>query len=289
MKNIIRIVEFDNCNSLLLYLNQLGDRYFYRGMANSDWKLKTSINRFLDDLRNKTNNPLLSDTNQNVQAEFLSQVQICKRQSEGLNRVFGRSSDEAFTINEETFIFLQVVLQHYEFPTRLLDWAKNYNIALYFCIEDTTQSGDIAIWAISKNKIRNVEESISDNTYLYESVMFENNKLVKFYQRLKPAVYLLNTSAFSRINAQEGVEIVTGASDYMDFQDHLLEDRNFDKDDIVKVIINESLRSEIVDHITKLGLNRVSLYPDDITDGYLKYDKSKLEEIMLKTYINWKP
>ena len=288
MKNSIKVVEYDELSSLLLYLNQLGDKYLYRGMANSDWKLKTSINRFLDDLRKKTNNPLLSDTNQNLQAEFLSQVQICKNQSEGLNRVFGRSSNETFTINEETFIFLQVVLQHYEFPTRLLDWTKNYNIGLYFCIEDITQSGDVAIWAVPKNKIRNVEESISDNMYLYETEMFENNKLVKFYQRLKPGIYLINTNGFSRIKAQDGVEIVTGASDYMDFQDHLLEDRNFEKDEIVKVVIKKTLRSKIVDHVTKLGLNRVSLYPDDITDGYLKYDKSILEEIMLKTYFNWK-
>ena len=287
MKNNIKIINVDNFSALMDCLNQLGDKYLYRGMANSKWKLKTSINRFLDELKTKTNNPLLSDTNQNIQAEFLSQVQICNQQSVGLNRVFGRSTDDAFTVNEETFVFLQVILQHYGFPTRLLDWTKKSSIALYFCIEDKTQSEDMAVWAIPKSKINNVEDCLNDDMYLYKVDMFESNKLVKFYQRLKPGIYLIGNNTFARIKAQEGVEIVTGASDYMDFEDHLIEDNNFGKDEILKIVINKSLRSTLIDYVSKVGLDKLSLYPDDITDGYLKYEKSKLKEIMLKTYIDW--
>lgn len=117
--------------------------------------------------------------------------------------------------------------------------------------------------------------------------MYEDNKLIKFYQRLKPGVYSININNFERIKAQKGITLVTGASDYMDFQDHLNESKNLQKNDIIKINVDKSIRPEISEYLLENGITKESLYPDDITDGSLSYDKKRLEDIMLKTYINW--
>ena len=284
-------------------LSALEDDFYFRGMASKDWHLKTSIDRFIEKIR-KTNPEevghsncrppgqvccriaLLSETNQNTFAEFKAQINFVKNQSQNLNRLFGRSTNDEFKLDDDTFLHLPVILQHYGYPTRIQDWTESWEIALYFCLENETKSRDFCIWVLRKSKIPDVEKCLSDNKFLYPATMSKENRIHSFYNRLIPGVYNLKKRFFSRIEAQKGITLVTGRADYMDFQKHLTESNWVNDDDLEKIVIDESLRTEIKLYLDFKGINKTILYPKDITDGYIDSDIKSIEEFTNNMYIN---
>jgi hypothetical protein len=274
--------RFSNISKLIDRLSTESDRYIFRGMASANWRIQTSIDRLLCKMRKDNDNPLLSDTNQNTFIETIAQKKFIKNQSQNLNRLFGRSTNDKFILDESTYLKLPIILQHYGYPTRIQDWTKCWKIALFFCLEDSKEVGDFCIWSLKENEIPDVEDCLDDPDYLYPADMFEDNKLNSFYNRLKVGVYRINENFFKRIIAQKGVALTTGRADYTDFQQHVEESTWINS--IRKYVVSAGLRKNVHNFLDKEGITHDSLYPNDITDGYLDNDKKFIEQFINDMY-----
>ena len=278
----------NNFKELQEYLQSTESKFYYRGMASSEWRLMTSIDRRLKKLQKGNDNLLLSETTQNIFAEFKAHLNFLKNHSLTFNKLIGNSYDDDFKINEETFLKLPVILQHYGYPTRIQDWTTDWKIALYFCLEDEKESGDIALWLLRKESIPNIEKCLNDDEYLFSAELNPSNKISSFYNRLKPGIYLILESFFERIKAQKGITLTTGRADYMDFQDHVLISDSISNDDITKIIIRHTLRGEIKEFLRKNGINREALYPKDFKDDSVIGDVIQIEKFINEMYPNGK-
>lgn len=285
MKTTKIITErFTDIPSLVQQLKWESGQYIFRGMASANWRIQTSIDRLLCQMRQKNDNPLLSETNQNTFVEIAAQTKFIQAQSQNLNRLFGRSTNEQFVLDESTFLHIPIILQHYGYPTRIQDWTTCWKIALFFCLEDPKETGDFCIWSLKEKEIPDIEKTLVDETFLYPTEMFETNKLNSFYHRLKIGIYRINKGCFKRITAQKGISLTTGRADYTDFQQHLEECPWISDKSVHKYIIDSGLRKDLRDFLDNEGITQDSLYPNDITDGYLDSDKKTIEQFINDMY-----
>lgn len=117
-------------------------RWIFRGHADKDWKLKSSLERQLVPDGPKTTNKIVQNA--------LNATRYTKY----------RATDEVFAIDLfkrqactklprlEHLVEWLAAMQHYGTATRLLDFTRSIYVALYFAFEDRLKKTDAAIYAI---------------------------------------------------------------------------------------------------------------------------------------------
>ena len=116
-------------------------RWVFRGQTKAEWELKTTLERESAKCKNKAKVkkrfPVLEDflcphtrSNENEQIES-----------------FKALTQWDHYLGEHKLPYL-AAMQHYGFPTRLLDFSRSLFIAVYFAFEDRRSRGDRAVWAI---------------------------------------------------------------------------------------------------------------------------------------------
>ncbi|HCL57573.1 MAG TPA: hypothetical protein DHW82_11280 [Spirochaetia bacterium] len=259
----IEEIAFDNFESLINELEKLGNKYFFRGMASDQWKLKTSIDRFLEEIKKNNDNILLEIQTQNVFAEFRFLSEFIEKCKIDINKILGNNENFSLELSNDNFLKLVVILQHYGLPTRVLDWTTNWEKALYFCLEDENQKENCCIWAVQKSNISDVEKKI-----IYSKRLKSDNKMKNFFGDLNPGVYLINEDnyIFERIKSQNGIALVCGLGNNMNFEDHLL---SIGDAKIKKIKIDKMLRPEIGRFLIENNINKKTLYPDDLQENFI--------------------
>jgi len=121
IKDAIRIIEELNCDNVFLgKIDKSSFPYgiFYRGQSNSEYSLTPSVFRNIN----------LQGSSE-YHSYALSEQEIFRN----AQRKFRYSARESDRQLYELFDWL-CVLQHYDIPTRLLDWTENIAVALYFAV-----------------------------------------------------------------------------------------------------------------------------------------------------------
>jgi hypothetical protein len=108
-------------NDKCLKLGSATQHGWFRGQADIDWSLA----------------PKLYRTNE---------WEDCEREIARDFRLFGRSHLQHVPDNELEWLF---VMQHYGAPTRLLDWTESYLAALFFAVEDSSNTADAGVWVLN--------------------------------------------------------------------------------------------------------------------------------------------
>ncbi|MCQ2587627.1 MAG: FRG domain-containing protein [Treponema sp.] len=281
----LKIVQINSLDTLIQEMMNIENLFFFRGMASKDWKIVSSADRMLERIKAQNSNILLSEQHQNVFLELKAQSIFIKQNETELKNLLNMNDSEKFQINESNFLIMQVILQHYGYPTRITDWTKNWKKALFFCLEDSTQTGDFALWCIKQKCMPNVKNAIADEKYLWPEELNKNNRIDAFYRRLREGIYLIDEPMFTRIKAQEGVLLASGVADYMIFEDHIMQCDWINNDDLIKFIISKQLRTEIRNYLDQHNITANSLYPIDFQDQKLTLDNSKIEKFMNDLYI----
>lgn len=119
-----RIINFEDfviaVNSLMVNFDSV--KLWWRGQADSDWKLTPGIFRY-------------GKANRESNISVLFRMKAKARYSNC------PTSDDPFP-----WLFL---MQHYRLPTRLLDWTESPLVALYFAVENEKDDDkDSVIWAL---------------------------------------------------------------------------------------------------------------------------------------------
>jgi hypothetical protein len=147
------MVEIDirSVEELIKQLNKLPNHFLYRGHANADWLLQSSLERIIgakwsDDEARRFEEYSL--------AQFQSKFHLYDREN----------------VKPESKLAWLSIMQHYGVPTRLLDFTESPYVALYFALEAYIPQtcADFAIFALDYSAILDcsiVHISSKDSTF----------------------------------------------------------------------------------------------------------------------------
>jgi len=114
----------------------LGPKWLYRGQANSEWDIASSFERLV--FRPIYNEPELKIDEEDFREREKAAIQYFRQWADV-------SRQDAPIVNGEWL----ALMQHYEIPTRLIDFTEVPLMALAFSLEDTKQEdSNFAIWAV---------------------------------------------------------------------------------------------------------------------------------------------
>lgn len=169
----------------------------WRGQSNHLWGLHNGLYRYLEGFQKAQN------IVNNKRSKFPNEHKLRVAEAKILEKI---RSEWRYTDKSALEIFAN--LQHYHFPTRLLDVSKNALVALYFAIEDSAVQEDSRVFcfAIDDRKISLEKETW--NTQNIPWVEFDDSPQGKWCTQMplywEPPIYN------PRITAQQAGFILAG-------------------------------------------------------------------------------
>jgi hypothetical protein len=170
------------------------------------------------------------------------------------------------------------LMQHYEAPTRLLDWSYSFYVALFFALTRLDCEKEYAeVWAVNSRWVAMAEEKIYTTNSLHElrdrrkkdpinMDEYHNELLTQLSEHPQPLVLVLNSFRLNdRLIAQKGTFLVQGDID-KSFDNNLKgmgqEDKDFEKQ-LHRIVISVELskRNKILKELSKMNINNATLFP----------------------------
>lgn len=233
------------------------ERWIYRGQRDSKKGLKTTLERACEN--------------------YGLPLKDAKHIEERLLREFQRKYhhySQHIPDSGNTLEWLSL-MQHYGAPTRLLDFTYSFYVAAYFALEEAEK--DCAVWAINvdwaveKSKAK-FKKGIAAWKFLDEFITEEKEKAFKkVFMRVDPKRFACPQNPFrlnERLTIQKGVFMCPGDVT-LSFEENLRFLTGWNKkQNIVKIIIPQKFRRDILDILHDMNISRATLFPG--LDGFAK-------------------
>lgn len=271
------VKEIENLKDLIDVSNELSkEEWWFRGLRDSSYQLKTSLGRFLkskgfidfDDKAKKLENEVIENFQSNASSYVLA----------NFAQSFSKES-----IGDDDGWFWLFIMQHYEIPTRLLDWTLSPITGLWFATNDwqgydqTREDGDAILYALNPIEyLRNASHvsSIDKPPFLYSKEgevkliikqflpSESKNPTMKTQFSCMPIIGLYNNN---RIKAQKGRFTVT-KNPVLSLEEEIKTYSNREQIDpktILKAfLIKKSNINKIRIEIANLGFTYLDIIPD---------------------------
>jgi hypothetical protein len=231
------------------------DRWVFRGLPNSEWRLETSLERALRRL-----NPGKLTA---VEAEE-NLLRECKRHIHRYSKYV--------PIEDDRLEWL-ALMQHHGAPTRMLDWTYSQYVALYFAVEDVKEEKpESAIWVVNQSECwRRFKAKLPE----CRKIMLEkkNDKdrqtlnwvLTRFHEPIMCPLNPFHQNA--RLSAQQGTFLVP-LDPSRNFKEHF--DNTLENDPMlcrkIKITCTEAFLREVAAGLQRVNVTAVSLFPG--VDGF---------------------
>jgi len=246
-----------------------GSFYYYRGMPNARFHLKTSLDRALEGKR--------PHDHARRERMFLDEF-----------RRVAHNHLPAGSLPSTTFGWLSL-MQHYGVPTRLLDLTRSPYVALYFAVRDWNTACDAAVWAINPSGLHDAarhrlrEKSFplplrDEHEYLLRDFVADEYFINAFFgSRYGIAAVLEPTWADRRMANQQGAFLISDAmpggledtlADLLisrpdqDEREKEMLRRNARDWSVVKIVVRQSLKKELFMRLTSMNVHAGTLFPD---------------------------
>lgn len=133
--------ELDKWNNLFLFNQKFMSQFIFRGQANAEWNLKTSLERMIDNHHPSPlrDNLLPSIYEREMIREFRWRYPIYEK---------------VFIPKEDEYIEWLALMQHYGASTRLLDFSYSMYVALFMAL-DGSFCDESSLWCINRIVLNN--------------------------------------------------------------------------------------------------------------------------------------
>ncbi len=239
------IFNLQKNDDILYYFNKIlsnikstsGDKnkkFFYRGQNNSSWIPSASIVREEGYLRN----------------EHLMFYKIISKMPKPFEK--------------DKYIYNKIAtMQHFGYPTRLIDITENPLVALYFaCKGNDDYDGEIFIYEISEEEILNFED---EKLRCLEKIVTKSltNLCEDCYKKaeckkdtIKKSYIVQGVAQNERINNQSGNFIFVGIDKEKKYAENTIQKP------IKHIIVDKELKKGIIQVLETLNINGGTVYPD---------------------------
>lgn len=271
MINFFKELEFDNWNSLKEFYGSIDSCWCFRGQANYDWKLLSTMDRLSITV------PKLKEYKKEFEQHA---IQDFRRNSQ---LYYGK---EYLTQNKfQTISFMQ----HYGAATRLLDFTESPYVASFFAIDESKDY--CSVYAINYMELlsstrilfatQHDDDSDEINAYKYSGTMSEGDvfdKLVLGTRQFSFVELVQPFYMFDRITQQQGVFLcqgdVRGTFENNLYSNYLVAlQQNYQP--MYKIKIPNSWRIEMIRDLNRMNINHASLFPG--VEGYFKSLKNNFD------------
>lgn len=276
--NVFIETTLESWNDLFLFDQKFLSQFIFRGQANADWNLSTTIERFVNRMHPNSFESKLPAMYENKMIEdFAWRYPLYEN-----NKTPGVTD----------YIEWLSIMQHYGASTRLLDFTQSIYIALYMAIYDGVYD-NAAIWALNINATNNKslnlllkelnENSVSDKKFKEYTYQRANNAIGENMRCQSPSPELF---AFSpkrcneRLYRQQGLFVMPATLEksfdenlrqYIevksDFKISLIQAHSYDKPlpdnkiSLLKINIPKSLNSELIKALNSMNITSDALFP----------------------------
>ena len=263
-KDIFKIVEKRNWNTLKSFLTNFQSSWIFRGQANSQWLLRTTIEREKIIYRQGIRNlefKLLNDLDANIHNYNITKIPYTNKQK-------------------------LILLQHFGAPTRVLDFTYSPYVASYFAIIDNYDYKYSSIYAIDVVELWNMLDNIKDRRFS----KYVTNNVANSFNDINNISLLYcnlgNEQAFNELilekfNSNQFVIPITPdyhdertipqASTFLTYSDlhsSFLENlysivQNYEgKSPFYKIIFPSNIRIKALRDLNLMNINHASLFPN---------------------------
>lgn len=249
-------MKIETISSFEHLIHNQNKKTLYRGQANADWELVTSLERTCHSMDGS--------------------LEYAMTREQRLNFLFKRRYHN-FTTNIPDFddeLRWLAIMQHHGAPTRLLDCSYSILVAAYFAVEKT--STDAAVWQIDNNWLRHNAVKYLEKKGVRESSLNVTMQRVSKDESKKRFcnIYMSNKYRFvrslspyfrdRRLTAQQGTFLCSGDVS-VSFMDNLTNICG-NSDGIKKYVIPKTLHKEILYNLYASNISRATLFPG--LDGF---------------------
>ena len=238
MLKVVKSIHYSDA----MGLKWLRPRIYYRGQAH-DWELKPSLFR--------------KEYGVSMEYQLLNNAQ----------RTLWKEM-QTYSTYLEKLIFLQ----HYGFPTRLLDVTTNPLVALFFACQPCKVNGrnrNGVIYVSCQDEENNADiEKLCKVLFEYELVDLSINNLEQvglsssYHKLVTNNLYITPPINNNRIEAQQGSFIFAKLFDLINGQYSSFANNTSDMFEDKKFIIPQSCKESILYELRELGISEGSMFPD---------------------------
>tara|TARA_R110001583_G_scaffold195165_1_gene369764 strand:+ start:1745 stop:2542 length:798 start_codon:yes stop_codon:yes gene_type:complete len=248
---MIEEIIISSSDELISALNTLPNNYIFRGHADADWKLESTLERTLE---NTWSNSLASKFEEHYLNLFKSKYHI-----------YNENEHEP----KSKLAWLSV-MQHYGVPTRLIDFTESPYVALYFALEayNPLLNKDLAIYAIDYSSIMDASlDFISKKDSSFKKtradIIGQQDELFdgvvdRFSYEVVWITEPLELNA--RIDRQAGTFLISGDKEKR--IENLLSLDIYSNSHLIKYKISQKLYKNIYALLRKMNINAKSIYGD---------------------------
>jgi hypothetical protein len=248
---MMKQVEINSIEELIKQLNSLPNHFLYRGHANAEWALQSSLERIIG---------TKWSAEEAKRFEEFSLLQFKPK---------FHLYDHKNVIPDSKLAWLSI-MQHYGVPTRLLDFTESPYVALYFALEayEPHLSNDFSIFALDYAEIMNQsikhislkDEAFKETrTSIYEKQDEIFEKVVDRFSY--DIVWIAEPKQLNaRLDRQSGSFLLSGNRG-LKIQD-VLDSKPYENVSMYKYRIHSSLYTGIFALLRKMNINSKSLYGD---------------------------
>lgn len=248
---MISEIEIKDSEDLIRSMNELPNSFIYRGHADSDWKLESTLERTIG---NNWSSALASKFEDHYLNLFKSKYHIY-------------NGDEHEPKSKLAWLS---VMQHYGVPTRLIDFTESPYVALYFALEayNPLLKNDLAIYALDYSAI--MDESLAYISRRDSSFKKTRNEIIgkqdelfddvvdRFSYEVVWVTEPLELNA--RIDRQSGTFLISGDKEKR--IEELLASDMYKRVRLLKFIVPSTIYENIYALLRKMNINAKTIYGD---------------------------